>query len=265
MSTPVARSLAEMFRMRVEATPDRVAFLYPTDPGWGTLTWRDVERRVRAIACGLRALGLDDEQRCAILATTRLDWVLCDLGIMCAGGGDDHDLPLEYVRRVRLHPQRRRVPRGVRRGCARNSRNCGRSVPSCRTSAHVVVIDGPADDDGWAMTLEGLMTRGRATTRRIPAATTPMIDRVTPQSLATLVYTSGTTGRPKGAELIHDCWFYEARAIDELGSCGSMTCTTCGCRCRTSSARCSRRRRCSSGSRRRSTDASTRWSRTSPR
>jgi long-subunit acyl-CoA synthetase (AMP-forming) len=35
---------------------------------------------------GLRALGLQDEQRCAIASGTRLDWVLADLGILCSGG-----------------------------------------------------------------------------------------------------------------------------------------------------------------------------------
>jgi long-subunit acyl-CoA synthetase (AMP-forming) len=45
------------------------------------------------------------------------------------------------------------------------------------------------------------------------------LDRVAqaPDMLATLIYTSGTTGKPKGVELTHDCWVYEAQAIAELG------------------------------------------------
>ncbi len=82
--------------------------------------------------------------------------------------------------------------------------------------ARVVVIDGPMIDDGWAMSLEALMATGRAHGAAHPDEYDAVIDRVTPQSLATLVYTSGTTGRPKGVELIHDCWLYEATAIDEL-------------------------------------------------
>ena len=54
---------------------------------------------MRAIACGLRALGLADEQRCAILAATRLEWVLSDFGIMCGRRGDDDDLTVEYTGR----------------------------------------------------------------------------------------------------------------------------------------------------------------------
>ena len=62
MSSSDARSLAEMFRMRVAATPDRVAFLYPADAGWATLTWKDVDARVRAIAGGLLGYQPDDER-----------------------------------------------------------------------------------------------------------------------------------------------------------------------------------------------------------
>ena len=215
MSSSDARSLAEMFRMRVAATPDRVAFQYPADAGWATLTWKDVDARVRAIAGGLRALGLADEQRCAILATTRLDWVICDFGIMCAGGAtttiypsntpdecayilNDAECRVAFVENAeqldKLRGKRAELPLVMR----------------------VVVIDGQTADDGWATSLEAFMASGRTHQAAFPREFDEVIDRITPQSLATLVYTSGTTGRPKGVELVHDCWLYEATAIDDL-------------------------------------------------
>src|SRR5262245_54666849 len=84
MSEP--RSLAGLFLERVVATPDAEAFRFPRPGGWTTLSWRQASERVRAIACGLRALGLEDERRCAILSSTRVEWILVDLGILCAGG-----------------------------------------------------------------------------------------------------------------------------------------------------------------------------------
>ncbi len=47
-----------------------------------------------------------------------------------------------------------------------------------------------------------------------------MIRGIRADSLATLIYTSGTTGQPKGVELTHDCWVYEAEAIDALRMIG---------------------------------------------
>src|SRR4051812_32838882 len=75
-----------MFLSRVAATPERPAYMYPAGDQWTTLTWAQVGKRVRALASGLRALGLVDEQRVAIISGPRFDWVLCDLAIMCGGG-----------------------------------------------------------------------------------------------------------------------------------------------------------------------------------
>jgi len=86
MSTSQPRSLAGMFLQRVAKTPDRVSLMYPTNPGWKSLTWREVSDLVRALSGGLRALGLQDEQRCAILSSTRYEWVLMDMAVMCAAG-----------------------------------------------------------------------------------------------------------------------------------------------------------------------------------
>src|SRR5688572_22555734 len=76
-----------MFMKRVAATPNGLAYQYPSgDGGWTSITWRQACDRVKAIAMGLRALGLTNEQRVAILSSTRIEWILCDLAIACAGG-----------------------------------------------------------------------------------------------------------------------------------------------------------------------------------
>src|SRR5690349_21285455 len=79
------RSLADMFQQRVAATPDKRAFGGPTAAGPGWLTWREVGAKANAIAAGLVELGVVPEDRVALAASTRLDWVLCDLGILSAG------------------------------------------------------------------------------------------------------------------------------------------------------------------------------------
>ena len=86
MNSEPPRTVPTLFLQRIAKTPDAEAFRYRVDSGWESLTWLDTERRVRAVACGLRALGLADEERCAILSSTRIEWILCDLGILCAGG-----------------------------------------------------------------------------------------------------------------------------------------------------------------------------------
>src|SRR5258705_7138903 len=79
------KSIPDMFLHRVATTPAANAFSYagPNGPVW--LSWKTVGERATAIAAGLHAIGVQPEDRVAIASNTRVDWVLADLGIMCAG------------------------------------------------------------------------------------------------------------------------------------------------------------------------------------
>jgi long-chain acyl-CoA synthetase len=76
--TDVHRFLAErapnvgrMFLDRLEQSPDRPAYRFPDGASWTTVTWRQTGDRVRSLAAGLVALGIDPEERVAIVSGTR--------------------------------------------------------------------------------------------------------------------------------------------------------------------------------------------------
>src|SRR5215467_570300 len=79
------RSIPDMLAQRVAATPDNRAFGYPTDTGIAWMTWGEVGTRADRIAAGLLGLGIEPEERVSILASTRVDWLLADFGVMNAG------------------------------------------------------------------------------------------------------------------------------------------------------------------------------------
>lgn len=83
-------SMAHIFLDRVQTTPGRTAFEHRVGSPrrWTSVSWAETERQVRAISCGLQALGVVKGDRCAILSQTRLEWIVIDLGILCAGAGD---------------------------------------------------------------------------------------------------------------------------------------------------------------------------------
>ena len=80
-------TVAQMFIDRVAKNPDREAYRKPTaDGGWQSFTWKESYDEAQTIAAGLLSLGLAPEERVGIASNTRLEWIMCDLGIMLAGG-----------------------------------------------------------------------------------------------------------------------------------------------------------------------------------
>jgi long-chain acyl-CoA synthetase len=211
-----AATVAELVLNRVAATPDAEAFSYPEAGAWKRVTWRQAGDDVRAIASGLRALGLADEDRAAILAGTRLEWILADLGILCAGGA---------VTTI--------YPSNTAEECAYILRDSGSAfvfVEDAKQLAKIeskraelpglkkaILFDGAPSGGDFAITLAELKERGKKYDAEDAARFERVARAVKKDALATLVYTSGTTGEPKGVELTHDCWVFEAEAIEKLG------------------------------------------------
>ncbi len=217
--TGAARSVPEMLLRRVEATPHAAAFLHPDGDGWKTLTWQQTGDRVRAIACGLLSLGLDPEGRCAILSSTRIEWILADLGILCAGGATTTIYPANTVEECVYILQDCEASFVFVEDASWLGKlaKCRGDIPNVK---NVIVLEGPGSQDGWAIPLADLESRGKAHEAAHPEAYEKAVRGVGASSLATLIYTSGTTGQPKGVELTHDCWVYEAEAIDALQMIG---------------------------------------------
>ena len=205
-----------MFVDRVKQTPDREAYQYPSGSGWGRYTWKEVGEKVRAIALGLRSLGLADEERAAILSGTRVEWIFCDLGILCAGGATTTIYPSSTAEDCAYIL----TDSGTVMLFAENDDQVAK-IAGVRSQLpglkKVIVIDGKGGHDGWVISLEELMQKGRAYDAEDPGRYEKIVASVKGDSLATLIYTSGTTGKPKGVELTHDCWVYEGEVVASSG------------------------------------------------
>jgi len=207
-------SMARMVLNRVAATPDREAFRYPVGDRWDSLDWRRVGDRVRAIAAGLLALGMRPEDRVAIAASTRLEWILADFGILCAGAATTTVYPTTPAADVAfiLRDSGTRIVFAEDDEQITKLRTHRAELPDL---VKVVTFDGTPDDD-WVIGLAELERLGREHLTAEPTAVDDAAAAVGPESLATLIYTSGTTGRPKGVRLVHDNWTYEGKAIQAL-------------------------------------------------
>lgn len=206
-------NMAVMFRERVHKSPSREAFRYPVEDGqpWASITWKETGDRVEKLAAGLLALGLESEQRVGIAAGTRVEWILADLAIMCAGGATTTVYPSTMAEDVAyiLADSECRIVFAEDDGQVAKLKEHKSELPHLDK---VVVIDGTTDGD-WIIGLDDLSALGEKHLAADPEAITKAIDSIRSEQLATLIYTSGTTGRPKGVRLRHDSWTYEGAAI----------------------------------------------------
>ncbi|MEU3344244.1 AMP-binding protein [Streptomyces sp. NPDC006700] len=217
-------SVAALFLERVAATPDAEAYRYPVPAAsgagpdeWRSLSWAQSAERVYAIAAGLIELGVRPEERVALASSTRVEWVLADLGIMCAGAatttvypqtnaGESAFILSDSQSRVLIAENAEQVAKAEEKRA---------ELPELH---HVVVIDPEGVETGdRVIGLAELERRGAAYLEEHPELIKERVGAITKDRLATLIYTSGTTGRPKGVRLPHDNWSYMAKAIAATG------------------------------------------------
>jgi hypothetical protein len=216
--TRTTSTIPALFLERIGKTPDREAYRYPVGDEWRSLTWRAAGERVKAIAAGLLSLGLGLEDRVGILSGTRFEWVLIDLGILCAGGATTTVYPSSTAEECAyiLHDSSSRLVFAEDAGQVAKLRGHKDAMPAL---FKVIQLDGTVDraDGEWVMSLADLEAAGAKHLAATPSAVDDATAKVTRDHLATLIYTSGTTGKPKGVRLVHDCWAYTADAIAAVG------------------------------------------------
>ncbi len=209
-----APSVPRMFSDRVAATPQSEAFRFPDNDGWTSVTWEQVGARVELIAAGLIALGINPEDRVALAAGTRYEWVVVDFGILAAGAATTTVYPSTNAEDTAFIV----ANSGSRVVVAENQSQVDKLTANradLPAVEKVVIIDGAGDGD-WVITLDELEQLGKQLLADNPTAVTERIDAIPPEQLATLIYTSGTTGKPKGVRLHHEAWTYTAAALDSL-------------------------------------------------
>jgi long-chain acyl-CoA synthetase len=206
-----APNVGRMFLDRVEQTPDQAAYRFPEGDSWATSTWDETGARVRSLAAGLVALGIEPEERVAIVSGTRVEWILADLAIMCAGAATTTVYPSTVPTDVGfiLADSQSRIAFAEDDEQIAKIRERRSELPQL---SKIVTFDGTSDGD-TVISLDELTKLGDELLTKQPDVVDKRVEGTRPDSLATLIYTSGTTGRPKGVRLRHASWTYEGAAV----------------------------------------------------
>lgn len=212
------RSLAHMFLEWVDTTPDADAYYYPLEGGWQQSSWLETQVLVEGLAAGLVALDIQPEDRVAIIASTRYEWVLAFLATLCAGGAVTAVDPTSTDDEM-AHVLRDSGARVVIAEDYDTVHTLWRIRSRIRDVAKVVQIDGDYPDSR-VLTLEGLLGLGSEHLTVQPRAIAQRLYAVRRQGLAAIVYTPDADGPPRGVRLRHSALTYQAAAVAALGELG---------------------------------------------
>ncbi|WP_116113759.1 AMP-dependent synthetase/ligase [Austwickia chelonae] len=211
-------SIAHVFRDRVLTSGNQVAYKYFREDTLVDITWAETKDLVWSWAAGLLALNAQIGDRVAIASTTRFEWIVADLAVMCAGCATTTVYPTTNAGDVAylLADSGSRIVFAEDAGQVAKLRGRRNEIPS--VSKVICFEDEPLvdNDDGWVITLAELSEMGDEFLRRSPTAVDERIDALTSRHLATIIYTSGTTGPPKGAELPHDAFVWAGASIASI-------------------------------------------------
>jgi long-chain acyl-CoA synthetase len=214
------RTLCDELRQVAETAGDADAYSDRAGAGWRSLTWGQARQAVLEVAAGFAALGLAPGERVALMLPNRSEHVLADLGAVHAGGLAVTlyaTLAAEQIAFVAADCDARIA---VLDGAAELAR--WRPVLDQLPGITKVIVRDPAacPAGDQYLTWTDLVALGRERFAAEPGEITARVAAIKPDDPLALLYTSGTTGNPKGVVLTHRNILYAMATVDVLGMIG---------------------------------------------
>jgi len=204
----IAETVAALPASATEQFGSKVAARYRSGDEWAEMTYEEATHAIQEIALGLIEMGMEPGDRVCILSNTRLEWTLCSFGISAAGGVVVPVYPTNSPSECKwvAGDSGARIAICEDEEQRRKFEQVWDELPELE---HLIVIE----PQGGQLSLEELRSRG---TRRDAGELAERQDNVKPEDPYTIVYTSGTTGPPKGSELTHRNAMFVGLVAQEL-------------------------------------------------
>lgn len=196
------RNLVQLFEASVNKRGDLPCFQYSEKGEWKTLNWLEVRSKVQSLAAVLKDLGVERGDRVVILSRTRYEWTVADMAIMTAGGAtvpiyeSNTADQVEYI----LKDSTAKVVFVENAVQLKKVKEAWGQVPGLK-AAILIESQDRLLEEGKVLSLRECLLQANGKGADIYEKA---IKENQPQDLASIVYTSGTTGNPKGAILHHD-------------------------------------------------------------
>ncbi len=205
------RSIHDLLQEVCAKYASQTAYQYKRQGSWKNVTWADHQIACQKIAKSLIALGMKKGERVGILSQTRLEWVQCDFGIISSGGVTVGIYP------TNLAPDCAYIVNhsDMQIAFVENKEQLDKLFSVRADISRVrrfILYQGPGDAEKNVLSWEDFLELGQSLD---DAALAERVQSLQPDDLASLVYTSGTTGVPKGAMITHRNLIFVAQSASD--------------------------------------------------
>ena len=195
------QSLNQIFYDRVKESKDKPFLWSKKNEIWNSVTWGEVTLKVEELASGLKFHGIKPGDRVVIVSENRPEWIIADLAITLIGGitvpayttntEDDHQYIIKHSEAKAVIASSNILANRLALAITRTK--------ICKLLITMDDYNGFEPEDLKIITFDEVVSFGRNTIE----SSSEHLDRIQPDDVSCIIYTSGTGGRPKGVMLTH--------------------------------------------------------------
>jgi long-chain acyl-CoA synthetase len=203
-------SIISIIKRRVASHPERIALRYRKEGRFLSVTWGEMDRTVSLVACALLEMGVKIGDKVAILSENRPEWVYADLAILSCGAvtvpiyATDSESEIEFILK----------DSGARIVFASDQEKLKKILAASESAAlkRLISFQGSPNADPLVTVFENLLAGGEKAMGRYRDALNARVGSITPENVATIIYSSGSTGCRKGVILTHSNFVSNCRS-----------------------------------------------------